>query len=259
MADVLGHWGTLDAIGVASFGPIRLAADAPDRGTILATTKPGWTGADVLGALRADFAGPIGLDTDVNAAAVAECELGAARGCAGAVYLTIGTGVGGGVVVDGRPVHGALHPEIGHLRLRRARGDDFPGTCDFHDDCLEGLVSGPALRRRFGCDPATLPPDDPRWEPARADLAELLTLLVLTLSPERIVIGGGVGLGQPHLWSGAAGRIAERLGGYLSGTHRARLADLVTAAALGADAGPLGAVILGERARLGGVEGIGRG
>lgn len=234
----------LDGIGIAGFGPLRVDPGASDHGRVLATPKPGWAGADLIGPFRAAFDCPIVLDTDVNAAALAEYRMGAARGCDSFVYLTIGTGVGGAVLIAGRPVHGVLHPEIGHLRLRRAAGDRFAGVCPFHGDCIEGLVSGPALAQRFGGSPQGVSPGDPRWDAVVADLAELFVVLVLTLSVQRIVVGGGVGIGQHHLLGRAARAAADRLGGYLPDEDAAALASRIVPPQLGADAGPIGATLL---------------
>ncbi|MFD2579647.1 ROK family protein [Novosphingobium colocasiae] len=195
--------------------------------------KPGWKGAQVYARL-AEWTGlPLALDTDVNGAALAEHRLGAGLGCETLVYYTIGTGIGGGVLVRGSPLHGALHPEIGHVRLRRAPGDTFAGACAFHGDCAEGLLSGPALAARFGRHPATVPPQDPAWAPAARDLAELLAMTVLTFSPQRIVVGGGVTGRQPRLLSAAIGRMPAILGGYLRDCTAATLQDLVVAPHLG--------------------------
>ncbi|ARU15607.1 ROK family protein [Croceicoccus marinus] len=233
----------LSAIGVASFGPVRIDPAAHDYGKILATPKPGWEGTDLLAELSR-FGIPVALDTDVNAAALAEARLGAGQGCDSLIYITIGTGIGGGVVVGGRPAHGLLHPELGHMMLRRVEGDDFAGVCPFHGDCLEGLVSGPALHARFAGDAAAADPQDPRWDTIASDLAQLLANLLLALSPQRIVIGGGVGLGQRSLVRRAADRVPQIIAGYLPEVDRAAMDRLIVPPALGADAGPLGAILL---------------
>lgn len=246
----------LSAIGIASFGPIRVDPAAADYGMILHTTKPGWSGARVGGAFAARFGCPIGLDTDVNGAGIAEAALGAGRDCNMIVYLTIGTGIGGGVIMDGRPVVGRLHPEIGHMRLRRAAGDGFAGGCSFHGDCIEGLVSGPALWARFGRDPATVDPADPVWDAVVSDLAELLIALMLTLSPDRIVVGGSVALGQPDLLIRATQCAAEWLIAYIGDYDGTAMSCIVVPAALKQDAGPLGAILLAVRAAQLGTSGV---
>ncbi|KHK93315.1 ROK family protein [Novosphingobium malaysiense] len=238
----------LQAVGVASFGPIRVARDVPDYGTMLDTPKSGWSGARIVQPLADALRLPVALDTDVHGAGVAEWRLGAARNCRVIVYLTIGTGLGGGVLVDGEPVHGMLHPEIGHVRLRRLAGDRFAGACRFHGDCMEGLLSGPALEARFGRHPSRVDAADPAWTPVVHDLAELLAALVLTLSPQRIVVGGGVANKQPHLLPAALCRLPEILGGYLRDFTPEVLAGMITPPAMGDNAGPMGALILAERA-----------
>ncbi len=165
---------------------------------------------------------PIALDTDVNAAALAEARLGAGQGSDSLIYITIGTGIGGGVVVGGRPAHGLLHPELGHMMLRRVADDHFAGVCPFHGDCIEGLVSGPALHARFGQDAAAVDPQDPRWDAVSSDLAQLLANLMLALSPEKIVIGGGVGLGQQAMVRSAAAKVPQIIAGYLPAIGPAR-------------------------------------
>ena len=235
-------------LGIASFGPVRLDPAAPDYGRILATTKPGWSGARVREMLTRAVACPVAIDSDVNAAALAEHRWGAGQGCSSLVYLTIGTGVGGGIVIDGRPVHGALHPELGHLRLRRAAGDPFGGTCSFHGDCIEGLIAGPALAARFGGSIHNAAPDDPRRDFLAADLAQLFAALILTLAPQRILVGGGVGLGVPGLLDAAIAKLPALLGGYLPELDPPALRALIGPPALGADAGPLGAIALAMEA-----------
>jgi fructokinase len=238
----------IDAMGLASFGPVRISPAAPDYGTMLNTPKSGWPGTRVIEALKPSFSGPIALDTDVNAAALAEHELGAARGCGTFVYLTIGTGVGGAIVQAGQPIHGALHPEVGHMRLRRATGDSFAGACPYHGACVEGLISGPALAARFNCSPAEVAADDPRWRTVASDLAELLANLMLAVSPERIVVGGGVAMRQPRLLAEAIARVPECLGGYLGALTSDDLSARIVLPELGNDAGPNGALCLARMA-----------
>jgi fructokinase len=252
LADDIATWsiehGPIDALGIASFGPIGLDPARGDFGSITRTAKPGWSGARVFEAFRERFAVPIGWDTDVAGAALAETMWGAGLGQAVVVYLTIGTGIGGGLVVDGRPVHGLVHPEMGHLRVRRAPGDDFAGICPFHGDCAEGLASGPAIAARAGAPAETLPEDHPVWPLVAGELAELAYSLILTLSPNRILIGGGVTTGKPFLLPLIRAEVERRLGGYVAGLTAEALATIVRAPALGDLAGPLGAVALGLKA-----------
>ena len=254
LADQVAQWdaaGKIAALGIASFGPIRLAAGAADYGRILATPKPGWSGADVFGAFAGRFSLPIGIDTDVNAAALAEYRWGAGAGCTSLVYLTIGTGIGGGVLLDGRSLKGRLHPELGHVMLRRDPSDGFAGICPYHGDCVEGLLSGPALSARLGGPVEQADADDPRWDPAVRDLAQFIAMLMLGFAPDRVLIGGGVGIGAPHLVASALGHVPAILAGYVPDLDPAALAKLVTLPGLGADAGPLGAIALaGDALRL---------
>ncbi len=237
--------GPIAALGIASFGPVGLDPARDDFGTITRTAKPGWSGARVLDAFARRFDIPIGFDTDVAGAALAERRWGAGQDKAVVVYITIGTGIGGGLVVDGRPVHGRVHPEMGHLRVRRAPGDDFAGVCPFHGDCAEGLASGPAIAARAGAPAETLPDDHWVWPRVAGELAELAFSLILTLSPERILIGGGVATGKPFLFPMIRAAVEARLGGYVAGLDGAALAEILRPPALGDRAGPLGAVALG--------------
>ena len=241
----VGEHGPIAALGVASFGPLQLDPRAANYGCITRTTKPGWSGTDVLSPFAGLVSGPTGFDTDVAGAAMAETLWGAGRDQGVVVYLTVGTGIGGGLVVDGRPVHGSVHPEMGHLRVRRTPGDAFAGVCPFHGDCLEGLASGPAIAARAGAPAETLAADHPVWTLVADELAELAVSLILTLSPDRILIGGGVAGGQPFLFPMIRAATAEKLGGYVEGLDAGRLESMIAAPELGDRAGPLGAVALG--------------
>ncbi|EIZ79009.1 rok family protein [Novosphingobium sp. Rr 2-17] len=232
------------AIGIGSFGPIGLDPMRADYGFITNTPKIGWAGTDVVGRFARAFAVPIGFDTDVTAAALAEHRWGAAQGMTSSVYLTIGTGIGGGAIVNGRPLRGFLHPEMGHVRVRREAGDTFPGTCPFHADCLEGLASGPAIAARAGRPAQDIAPGDPLWQPIAAAIAELLATLILTLSPQRIAIGGGVGCGQPHLIPLIRSHVATFLTGYVAGMDEPTLETVIDTACFGDQAGPLGTLAL---------------
>ncbi|MDH4744162.1 ROK family protein [Sphingomonas sp. CBMAI 2297] len=246
---VLDRW-TFDAIGVASFGPVGLDPARADYGAITATTKPGWSGTDLIGRLTARYGKPTGFQTDVNGAALAEGRWGAAQGMAAHAYITIGTGVGVGLVTGGRPVMGWAHGEAGHMRLPRAPGDTYPGWCRFHGDCLEGLIAGPALAERFGMPGDQLPDDAPAWDLFVHDLAGMLHNLVVTAAPERIAIGGGVTAARPYLFPKLRARLVESLGGY--GALAEWAEDIETrlgTPGLGTMAGPLGAIAVGLGAR----------
>jgi fructokinase len=236
------------ALGVASFGPIALDDRHGRRGRMLPNPKPGWSSADILTPLSAALPVPAMLHTDVTAAALAEGRWGAAQGLNDFVYVTIGTGIGMGIVTGGRPVSGRMHPEAGHIHVRRPAGDPFPGVCPFHGDCLEGLASGPAIAARAGRGGQELASDDPVWLPVADALAEAFAILLLTLSCERIVVGGGVGVGQPHLLDLVRGSIVAKLGRYLPGIDDATARQMIVPAALGGDAGPRGALLLADLA-----------
>jgi len=242
---VLDGW-SFDAIGVASFGPLQLDTGAPDYGAITATTKPGWSGTDLVRRLERRYGKPIGFQTDVNGAVLAEGRWGAAQGLATHAYITVGTGVGVGLVAGGRPVQGVAHGEAGHMRVRRAPGDSFAGWCRFHGDCVEGLVSGPALAARFGRPGHELPVDGPEWDLFVHDLSGLLHNLVTVAAPERIAIGGGVIAARSHLFPRLRARLAESLGGYGSlASYAEELDDRLGPPGLGNMAGPLGALAVG--------------
>jgi fructokinase len=232
------------AIGIGSFGPVGLDRRRDDFGHITTTPKPGWRDVDVRGHFAERFDVPIGFDNDVSGAALAEARWGAATGCSVVVYVTIGTGIGGGVVVNGHPVRGLVHPEHGHVRVRRRPDDPFPGTCPFHGDCVEGLASGPAIAARAGAPADRLGADHPVWDDVARELAELMAVLVLSLSPERIVIGGGVGTGQRWLLPRIRTTLCDLLGGYVVALDRAAADRLIVTPGLGEDAGPLGAIAL---------------
>jgi fructokinase len=233
------------AVGIASFGPVGLDQRRQDFGFITTTPKDGWTNVDVRGYFAERFDVPIGFDTDVTGAALAEGRWGASQGCAVHVYITVGTGIGGGVVVGGRPVHGLVHPEHGHVRVRRRPGDSFAGVCPYHGDCIEGLASGPAIAARAGSPADQLGHDHPVWADVASELGELVATLVVTISPERIVLGGGVGYGRRRLLPRIRAAALHSLAGYVAALDVASAEGLVVSPALGNDAGPLGSIALG--------------
>lgn len=232
------------AFGIAAFGPVQLDPEGEGYGEVLSTPKPGWQGVNLLDELAAGLPCPVALDTDVNGAALAEWAWGAGKGLQSLCYITIGTGVGGGLIVNGAPVRGAMHPEIGHVRVPRVPHDDFAGTCTFHGDCIEGLICGPALAARFGMAGDRIGADHPLWANVASDLAHLVCSLLLTLSVQRILIGGGVGMGRTHLLPQVRQLVLERLAGYLPYVTEQTIGDIVTPPQLGVRAGPLGAVAL---------------
>jgi len=247
------------ALGIGSFGPLRLDRSAADFGHMLPTPKPGWTGADIYGALAGVLPCPAAIDTDVNGAALAEARWGA--GAEGDVpsnclcYITIGTGLGAGFALHGKPLHGAMHPELGHILTRRAPGDGFAGACPFHGDCIEGLVSGPALAKRFGAPGDRIAADDPRWEDVAHDIAQMVGTILLTTAARQVLIGGGVGMGRADLLARVRSKVVAQLAGYLPFVSAETIGAIVRLPALGDQAGPLGAVALAVDA----LEGAGRG
>ena len=230
-----------EALGIASFGPIDVNPQSATYGHILTTPKPGWAGANVVPRLRDALDAPIAFDTDVNGAAMAEMRWGSGRGFADFAYVTVGTGVGVGLIVNGQPTRGFGHCELGHVRVKRLAGDDWPGACPYHGDCVEGLASGGALQARFGDRLTEIGEDDPAWEPVVWALAQLCQAIVYAAAPNRIAMGGGVMERQPHLLSRIQSMLAESLNGYVQlpadGAY-------VRAPELGQDAGPLGAIAL---------------
>ena len=233
------HHGPVAALGIGSFGPIELDRASPEWGHVLNTPKPAWRGADVVGPLAAALGVPIGLDTDVNAAAIAEHRWGAAQGQRVAAYVTVGTGIGGGMIVGGEPVRGVTHPEIGHAPVRRHRDDDFPGICPVHGDCLEGLAAGPAIIARWGESLSDLPPDHPGHEIVAWYLGQIAVTLQAVLEPGRIVFGGGV-MKTP----GLIDRVRRHASAIGAGYFRGLAEEVIVAPGLGDRAGLLGALAL---------------
>jgi fructokinase len=225
------------ALGIASFGPVDLHPGSPSYGHITSTPKPGWSNTDIAGALGRALGVPVAIDTDVNAAALAEARWGAAQGMGDVVYLTIGTGIGGGALVGGKLVHGLVHPEMGHMRIPHDRvADPFPGICPFHGDCLEGLASGPAIEARWGIPAHQLLPDDPAWCLEARYLAAGLVNLICTLSPRCILMGGGV-MDQQHLFPMIREEVCASLNQYVAIPE-------IGPPLLGSNTGVLGAIAL---------------
>lgn len=241
--------GKLDAIGVGCFGPVNLNRASERYGFITKTTKAGWSDTDVAGTLSRVLGLPVGFDTDVNAAVLGEARWGAARGVASAVYLTIGTGIGGGAMLDGAVIHGLVHPEMGHLRVPREPGDDFAGVCRFHGAaCWEGMASGPALQARWGKPAEELPAEHPAWDLEARYLASGIASLVFTLSPHRIVLAGGVmqGPGRVEL---TRTYLLRALAGYVDDARLTEHIDeYLVPPGLGSHSGVSGALVLAERA-----------
>lgn len=243
-------YGPLQGLGVASFGPLHLDRQHPQYGHLGATPKAGWSGFDLLGELHAHLPLPTALDTDVNAAALAEQRWGAGKGLDPVVYVTVGTGIGGGVMVHGRPLHGLMHAELGHLHPQRHVEDTkFPGICPFHGDCLEGLASGPAIIARSGASLAELPATHPAWRIQADYLGQMCAQITLMLSPQRIILGGGV-MQQQALLHPIRERTRHWLRGYVEPLNASdALAKYVVRAQLEPNSGILGALALAMSAK----------
>jgi fructokinase len=236
------------AIGIGSFGPVDPDPASPDYGTITSTPKPGWQNVRLREQIQSALRVPVGFDTDVNAAALGEHRWGAARGLDTFIYLTVGTGIGGGGMVGGHLMHGLVHPEMGHIRVPHDwQADPFAGTCPYHGDCLEGLASGPALERRWGVPGDRLPPDHPGWQLQAHYMAHGLVTFVCTLSPQRIILGGGV-MQQEHLLPMLRKAVQTLLNGYVhSPAILEQIDQYIVPPALGGNSGVLGAIALAER------------
>jgi fructokinase len=248
-------WGRIAALGVASFGPVDLDERSPTHGFITTTPKPGWQNADLLGSLRRALPRiPFGFDTDVNGAALGEGRWGAARELNDFLYVTVGTGIGGGAVAGGRVVHGLVHPEMGHIQMPRVPGDEFQGACPFHGRCWEGLCSGPAIAARAGIPAEDLPPDHPAWDATIRSMGHALATLTCVLSPRRIVLGGSVRkggrLGEERFFAGVRRAFRETLAGYVlsPALDEHGINTFIVPPALGDDAGVCGAIALAHDA-----------
>ncbi|MBE7384930.1 MAG: ROK family protein [Leptolyngbya sp. SIO1E4] len=252
--------GDLAAIGIGAFGPVDVCASSPKFGWFLNTPKPGWQQVDFAGVIQRELRVPIGFDTDVNAAALGEHQWGNAVGLKTFIYLTVGTGIGGGGMVGGQLMHGLLHPEMGHILIPHDLSvDPFVGSCPFHQDCLEGLASGFAMEKRWQQKAASLPADHPAWPLEAHYLATGLITFILTLSPERIILGGGV-MEQPQLFQLIRSQVRERLNAYLDVPQiMTDIEDYIVPPKLGNKAGIMGAFALAQQVineNFGGVETI---
>ena len=240
----LEQQGPLQSIGIASFGPAELDPHSPEWGHILETPKAGWSGCDLAGYFRQSLSVPIGFETDVNGAALGEFHHGAGKGISSLTYVTVGTGIGGGTVIDGRPVHGAGHPELGHIYPRRGAGDhDFAGVCPFHGDCLEGLASGPAILARWGSTLSDLPQEHEAHGRVADYIAQMCHSVSAAMATQKIVLGGGV-MKTPHLLDRVRKRAQELDAGYLP-----RRGDReIVAPMLGDKAGLAGTMLIADLA-----------
>ncbi len=246
--DMEARHGELKAFGVGSFGPIDLRPDSPTFGHVTSTPKPGWSGADMVGPISGAFGVPVAFDTDVNAASLGEWRWGAAVGLDTFIYLTVGTGVGGGGLVGGELLHGLVHPEMGHMMIPRdPLRDPYEGNCPYHGDCLEGLAAGSAVGDRWGRPAETLPPDHPAWELEAEYLAIGLSNLVCVVSPQRFILGGGV-MNQAQLFPMIRRKLARRINDYVRSPEISEdMEEYVVPPALGDRAGILGGIALAQR------------
>ncbi len=228
----------ITALGIASFGPLVVDKSSPKFGSIATTPKPSWTGAPLLSRLAESLGVPADIQTDVEAAAVAEWRHGEGRGFSRVGYVTVGTGIGAALAVDGVPYRGRAHTEMGHVPVRRHPDDDYPGRCPFHGDCLEGMACGPAIAERWDADPKTLSDRDDVWDLEAYYLAQLIRVYSYTFAPDIVLFGGGVGT-QPHLDDRIRKAADIDLGGYIvDGPPK------IVTAGLGEDAGLFGAAVV---------------
>lgn len=239
----------IGALGVGSFGPVDLHEASPTYGYITSTPKLAWQHYPLLNVLQSALDVPAGFDTDVNAAALGEYTYGAAAGLGSCLYVTVGTGIGAGLVVENQLVHGLLHPEFGHFWLRPHPDDPCPhGFCPYHDGCVEALATGPSIEKRWGTRAELLPPEHPAWSLEAYYLAQMCVTAITVVSPEKIILGGGV-MQQMHLFPRIRRHVQEMLGGYLQ--HRAILEEIdgyIVPPGLGSNSGVTGALMLAARA-----------
>jgi fructokinase len=238
----------LKALGIASFGPIDLRRGSPTYGYITGTPKEVWKNTDIVGLFDRTLGVPTGFDTDVNASALAETLYGAAHGLDSVIYITVGTGIGGGAMIDGEVVHGLVHPEMGHLPVPRHSRDTYVGYCAFHGDCLEGMACGPAIEARWKKPAGALPLDHEAWEFEAYYLARGICTMVYTISPQRIICGGGV-MTKKGLLPLIRKQVVEMLHGYVQSESIVHHIDgFIVEPGLGNRSGVVGALELAQRA-----------
>jgi fructokinase len=233
----------IKAIGIACFGPIDLNKDSATYGSITSTPKKGWSGYNIVEETKKALGIPVGFDTDVNGSMLGEATWGCAKGVSDAIYLTIGTGVGGGVISNGKLLHGMLHPEVGHIRLPRVEGDPGKSVCPFHDNCLEGLAAGPSIKARWGVSADQLADRAEVWEIESEYIATALMSYALILSPQKIILGGGV-MHQEQLFPLIRKKFKELVNGYIVTKEMEDLDNYIVPASLNDDQGIMGAVKL---------------
>ena len=251
MPDMIGFFKerNIDALGIGSFGPLCLDKKSPEYGNITTTPKLDWRNYPLRSEFVKALGVPVGIDTDVNAAALGEAMFGAGVGCDTVVYYTIGTGVGGGVLAEGRLHHGMIHPEMGHMMIRPHEADPAPkGFCPYHVSCLEGMANGPAIEKRWGISAKELPADHIAWDIEAEYLAQMCVNTIVMFSPGRIILGGGV-MHQEHLFPKIRKRTLELLGGYVAAPAIIdRIDEYIVSPGLGDNAGAVGSLMLAKAA-----------
>lgn len=233
----------IKALGIACFGPIDLNRDSKTYGYITSTPKLAWKNYDIVGAFKKELGVPIGFDTDVNGSLLGEITWGCAKGLTDALYLTIGTGVGGGVMAGGKLLHGMLHPELGHIKMAVADGDTYKGKCPYHGSCFEGMAAGPAIEDRWGKKAVELADDDKVWDLESTYIAQALCTYILTLSPQIIILGGGV-MHQEQLFPLIRKKVLEQLNGYIVTKELKDIDNYIVPASLNDDQGIMGSIKL---------------
>lgn len=233
----------IKALGIACFGPIDLNRDSKTYGYITSTPKLAWKNYDIVGAFKKELGVPIGFDTDVNGSLLGEITWGCAKGLTDALYLTIGTGVGGGVMAGGKLLHGMLHPELGHIKMAVADGDTYKGKCPYHGTCFEGMAAGPAIEDRWGKKAVELADDDKVWDLESTYIAQALCTYILTLSPQIIILGGGV-MHQEQLFPLIRKKVLEQLNGYIVTKELKDIDNYIVPASLNDDQGIMGSIKL---------------
>lgn len=233
----------IKALGIACFGPIDLNTSSPTYGYITNTPKPGWSNTDIVGRFKKALSVPIGFDTDVNGSLIGEITYGASKGLENAVYITVGTGIGGGVMTNGRLLHGMLHPELGHMVMHIHPDDTYKCRCPFHDHCLEGLACGLAVEERRGLKGKDIPDDDKVWEIEAYYLGQAMVNLIVTLSPERIILGGGI-MHRTHLFDMIRKETKKQLNSYIKTALLDDIDNYIVPASLNDDQGILGCIKL---------------
>ena len=252
LPDIIGFFKdkSIEALGIACFGPVDLDKASPTYGYITTTPKEGWSGCDIAGILKKSLQVPIGFDTDVNGSLLGEVNFGQSAGFEDVVYITVGTGIGGGILSGGKPVHGMLHPELGHMLIRPHINDKYKGKCPYHHNCLEGLASGPAIIGRYGIRGEELSDRMEVWELEAYYLAQAVVNIILTLSPKRIILGGGV-MEHAVLFDLIRKNVKDMLAGYIKAKELEDLDSYIVSASLKGEQGIKGCLYLADMAYRG--------